>query len=486
FNELFIYGSKRKKIDFMKAVIKEIEIEAKKTSFLNVFKWSSYDAADTMFSQGIISIAFQPYVLLLAFQMGITNYWEAFAIMSVFMAASNLLVALFGPVFGALSDTMGKRKSAVIMSASLMVTGSLGFLVWKNFWWACIMFVFANFAYQAGRMFYDSMIPFISKTNERGLTSGISGALSFLGTFAAIGLAQVAYVIWGPYTKPDEVFSGNITNYTFESVYWLFGIIAGAIVIFSIPFLFSKEKENPNENGFRKNFRDAIHTYKQTLGEIVRYKNAWLFILGWFFVTDASNTTVLYMQLVMVDGAGATPTQALLIIAVGGLLSIFGAIVVGILLDKVGPKKNFLVNIIAWIIAVTIAILACVEVNGQHIIPWQTMFAVAFFIGIGFGGIWLIGRQFVFETAPPSKVTQYQGFKQIAGRVSAILSPLIFLGIFSLASKGGLSTSNSYAISLSTLILFFIIGFIIVSRIIDVHQEYLAGERAPYKKLTEI
>jgi len=140
----------------------------------------------------------------------------------------------------------------------------------------------------------------------------------------------------------------------------------------------------------------------------------------------------------------------------------------------------------SWIIAVTIAILACVEVNGQHIIPWQTMFAVAFFIGIGFGGIWLIGRQFVFETAPPSKVTQYQGFKQIAGRVSAILSPLIFLGIFSLASKGGLSTSNSYAISLSTLILFFIIGFIIVSRIIDVHQEYLAGERAPYKKLTEI
>jgi len=50
FNELFIYGSKRKKIDFMKAVVKEIEIEAKKTSFLNVFKWSSYDAADTMFS----------------------------------------------------------------------------------------------------------------------------------------------------------------------------------------------------------------------------------------------------------------------------------------------------------------------------------------------------------------------------------------------------------------------------------------------------
>ena len=169
----------------------------------------------------------------------------------------------------------------------------------------------------------------------------------------------------------------------------------------------------------------------------------------------------------------------------GGLLSMVGAIVVGFLLDKFGPKKNFLINIISWFIAVTLVILTVVEINGKHILPWQAMFGGAFFVGLGFGGLWIIGRQFVFEIAPPNKVTQYQGIKQIAGRVSAILSPLLFLAIFGAAGSWGLSISNRYALALLPLLVLFIIGFIVMWQYVDVHPEYLAGERAPYKKFSE-
>ncbi len=304
------------------------------------------DAADTLFSQGIISIVFQPFALLLAYENGIRSYWEAFALMSVFMAFSNLLVALLGPLIGSISDTIGKRKIAVILSASLMSVATLGFMVWRNFWWLCVMFVLANFGYQAGRMFYDSMIPFIAKTEQRGITNGISGSLSFIGTFAAIGLGNVAYVIWGKFSKPSDVYNGTAAvDYT--SLIWLSGIVVAAIFLFSIPFLFSREKENSNQLTLTQNLQKAKENFKDTFREIWKYKNALLFIIGWFFVTDASNTTVLYMQLVMVDGAGTSPTQALMIIAIGGLLSMIGAVIVGLLLDKWGPKKNFIVNIVA-------------------------------------------------------------------------------------------------------------------------------------------
>ena len=66
------------------------EIEAKKTSMKNVFLWSSYDAADTLFSQAILSIAFQPYILILAYQMGVTDYGTAFMMMSVFKLTDKL------------------------------------------------------------------------------------------------------------------------------------------------------------------------------------------------------------------------------------------------------------------------------------------------------------------------------------------------------------------------------------------------------------
>ncbi len=149
-----------------------------------------------------------------------------------------------------------------------------------------------------------------------------------------------------------------------------------------------------------------------------------------------------------------------------------------VILKKSVQKSN------SWFFAVTIAILACVEVDGKHIVPWQIMFVVAFFIGLGFGGIWLIGRQFIYEVAPPAKLTQYQGFKQISGRVSAIISPLIFMGVMGIASKKGLSVANQYAIALVPLLLFFVIGLLIILRYVDVHKEYLQGERAPYRKLS--
>lgn len=459
-----------------------IQLESKHTNMKNILMWSSYDAADTLFSQSILSIAFQPFVLLLAYEYGMTSYWNAFILMSAFMVVSNLLVAVLGPLIGAFSDTIGKRKVPLLFVASLMCLSTLGFMVWRNVWWALIMFVIANFSYQAGRMLYDSMIPFIAKTDERGLTSGISGSLSFIGTFTAVALGMISWKIWGEYSEPSDVFEGT-TAVNYGGLVPLFGITVAVIVLFALPFLFSNEKENPNQNGFHQNLRDSLKTFKQTLTEIVRYKNALLFILGWLFVTDASNTAVLYMQLVIVDGAGATPNQALMVIALGGLLAMIAAIIVGILLDKLGPKKNFVVNIFAWIIAVSITIFVCAEIDGKHLLPWYFMFLAAFFIGIGFGGIWLIGRQFVYEIAPPNKVAQYSGFKSIAGRISAILSPLTFLLIFYAVRNTGISVANSYAIALTPLILFFLIGLAIILKYKDVHEAYLKGERAPYKFL---
>ena len=86
--------------------------------------------------------------------------------------------------------------------------------------------------------------------------------------------------------------------------------------------------------------------------------------------------------------------------------------------------------------------------------------------------------------APPNKVTQYQGIKQIAGRVSAILSPVLFLALFGAAGNWTDSIPMRYAIALTPLLVFFIIGFIIIWNFVDVHKEYLAGERAPYKKFS--
>ncbi len=489
----------------MKDIQDVTAIEAKKTSFRNVFLWSSYDAADTLFSQAVISLIFQPFVLLMAFYNGVGSYSQAFLYMSLFMALSNLLVALLGPFIGALSDTIGKRKPLVLIVASIMMLATLGMLLWKNWVWLCIMFVIANFCYQAGRMFFDSMIPFLSETKKRGFVSSISGSLSFIGTMAAIGIGMAVYGKTNEPDVPARIYEQALENASnlqpgsspnFGNL-WLFIILSVvAIALLTLPFIFSKEKTQPNENGIKKNLKIARTNFRQTLRELFKYKNALIFIIAWFFVTDAANTAILYMNAVLTDGGGGSPTDALIIIAVGGVLAMVGAIGHGILMDRIGPKKNFMINITAWGIAIILAIVAT-SLNGYHLAngihlneagtasawAYKIMFAMVIPVGIGFGGIWIIGRQFIYQIAPPSKVTQYMGFKQISGRVSAIVSPLIFSGFIAMSESLGLSIPYSFTVALIPLVVFFLIGFIIITRYKSVHEEYLDGERAPYKKL---
>ncbi|MHA1910454.1 MAG: MFS transporter [Candidatus Kariarchaeaceae archaeon] len=464
-------------------------IEAKKTDRRNILLWSSYDAGDTLFSQAIISLAFQPLVLLVAFDQGIDSYKDAFLYMSLFMAFSNLLVALLGPLIGAISDTSGSRKPFVIFSATLMMLSTYGMMFFNDFVILCLLFVLANFSYQAGRMFFDSMIPFLAKTEERGTASAISGSLAFFGTFGAIGLGKLAYALYGEPSAPSNVFL-DPSNPDYEvldygGIIEFIGFSVLAILLFTIPFLFSKEKVIKNGNGIKKNVRIALKDFRVTFSELLNDRNALLFIITWFFVTDASNATVLYMNAVIVDGAGATMGEALIVIAMGGLLAMIGAILTGVYLDRFGPKKIFKFNIYAWGISVILAILACWEPNGNDIFPWQIMILSAFSIGIGFGGLWIIGRQFIYEIAPPSKVAAYMGFKQISGRVSAIISPILFAGGVLLGDFLGYSESNSFALALIPLFIFFIIGYFFLRNYVDVHEEYLAGERAPYAKFAK-
>ncbi|MCK4972765.1 MAG: hypothetical protein KAS52_05555, partial [Candidatus Heimdallarchaeota archaeon] len=90
-------------------------------------------------------------------------------------------------------------------------------------------------------------------------------------------------------------------------------------------------------------------------------------------------------------------------------------------------------------------------------------------------------RQFIMVLAPPSKLAQYGGFQKIAGRVSAIVSPLLF-GLMIYISQS-LGLANAMRVALGSLLVLFTAGIICTLFIVDPHKKYLQGERAPYKDI---
>ncbi len=480
--------------------IKETSLESKRSSRKNAWLWYSYDMADTFFSQSVISLAFTPFVLLMGVAMG-WEYPTVFIVMSVFMAGSNLLIALLGPILGAISDKAGKRKPAVIISAGIMVTATALITVWVNFWWTCFLFVIANFCYQAGRMFYDAQIPFIAETESRGFMQAIGGALAAFGSIIAIAVSIIVALpsLFGPHTSVStgiwevatnklgpitvEVINGNIwmRPIDFGGLRYLFVISSVIIILISIPYLFHKEVENPPKESIspKEYVKSSLVSFKTSLKEIVSDKNSWLFFLAWFFITDAANTTILYMVPVVSTVGGDTLTgMTNYIILAGIIFSVFFGIIVGRLMNRLGPKNLFMAVGGSWFIALTIFILSGLQI-GSVTIPVGLIWLGAIFIGVGFGGIWIVGRQFIMVLAPPSKLAQYGGFQKIAGRVSAIVSPLLF-GLMIYVSQS-LGLANAMRVALGSLLVLFTIGVVIASFIVDPHKRYLQGERAPYK-----
>ena len=466
--------------------IKETELESKKTSRRNAIFWYSYDMADTFFSQSVISLAYTPFALLTGYRLG----WElstVFIIMSAFMAGSNLLIAIMGPILGAISDRAGKRKPAVLISAGIMITATAMVTIWTNFWWASGLFVIANFCYQAGRMFYDAQIPFIAETEKRGFTQAIGGAIAAFGSVIAIIISIVIGLegLFGPHDlvgQPHEMWELDSVvldrdNLNYGGLRWLFLISAIVIILISIPYLFHREVENPPEKELtaRDYMRSALDDFRTSLKAIISDRNSWLFFLAWFFITDAANTTILYMVPVVATMGGESLAAMTNYIILGGIVfSIIFGIIVGRLMNRLGPKNLFLGVAISWFIAITIFV-----VSGLGPIPSWVIWFGAIFIGIGFGGIWIVGRQFIMVLAPPSRLAQYGGFQKIAGRVSAIVSPLMFGGI--IFATDHLSTPTPMRIALASLLVLFSIGILVAWFIRDPHQRYMKGERAPYK-----
>ncbi|MHA1213204.1 MAG: MFS transporter [Candidatus Heimdallarchaeota archaeon] len=472
-------------------------IEAKKTGWKNAFLWYFYDAADTYFSQLIISIAFTPFALVMGiYQLG-WSYEKSFIIVAVFMAASNLLIAVLGPIMGALSDRIGKRKGLVIIVASIMITTTALITVWVNFYWACILFMIANFCYQAGRMFYDAQIPFIAETKQRSVLQAVGGSLSFFGSVFAVLTSMIGGKLLGGWEHIDSAaWEANDSYYAaltlddFMNLRWMFVIGAAFILILTIPYLFHKEVENPQEASLKENFKESFKDFGRTAKLIVKDRNSILFFLAWFFITDAANTAIMFMAVTIQGAVGysAAVTNYVIFAGIGG--SLIFAVVTGFFMRKYGPKISFIVNGISWAIAIIIIIFSGWQYKTEiinnitiiHELPKWPMFIGAFFIGIGFGGIWIIGRQFIMILAPPSKVAQYGGFQKIAGRVSAIVSPLLFSG-FIFIFTGSFGIHQAYRFALGQLFIFFIIGVILLFFMKDPHKRYLKGERAPYVSL---
>ena len=355
---------------------------------LAIASWSLYDFANTIFSMNVISLYFALWVTV---DQGGQDILYSFA-----LSLSMLAVAVSVPVFGAISDTTGKRQRPLASLTLLCVICTALIGGTSNLWVGLALFVIANYCYQSALVFYNGMLPSVSQGTHVGLVSGYGVSLGYMGSIA--GLLMV---------KPFVEESGRSAAFL---------PTAALVLFFALPcFFFVRDPEKKSSPPVQ--IKKVFATLKETFSRVKHYKSLFQFIIVHFLVLDAVNTIIAFMAIYatkVIGFSGPEITQFLISSTVGAMV---GSVIIGFLVKHKGSIWAYWLVLWLWIAALSLA-----AVSQSATLFW----CVGPLAGMGMGGVWVVSRAILVELSPPEKLGEFFGFYSLAGKTASIFGPLLW------------------------------------------------------------
>ncbi|HET8522115.1 MAG TPA: MFS transporter [Thermomicrobiales bacterium] len=361
-----------------------------------VIGWILYDLANVVYSINIGSLYFSLWV--------VNDAGGSDGHFGVASSTSMALVFIAAPFLGALSDLAPRRipflaVTTILCCALTMLLGMGGLYP------SLVIFAIAYAIFQAGLIFYDSLLPTVSTEENRGWISGLGIGAGFAGALLGI-LTGLVVLSQNEDAKP-----------------LVFKLTALIFLVGSLPcFLWVRER--PVSAGSRLNFaamKQAVHALQGTVGEARQYPGLPRFLIGRVFYTDAGNTMLAFMGVYATKEVGFSEFQTQLVLLAGIITGPLGALVGGRSVDLIGPRRTLLRVLILWIV-----VLAMIAIVPGLNLPTWLFWIVAPLAGIAIGGTSATDRTLLLRLAPPSQIGRFFGLYAMVGRFAAIIGPLIW------------------------------------------------------------
>jgi UMF1 family MFS transporter len=406
----------------------------------SVGAWILYDLANTSFSFGIITV-FYPQLLtnVLGFGDATVGTLDALAAALIFVAA---------PVLGALSDQAPRRLPFLVVSTTLCV-GATFFLGQSSALVLFALFVIATVCFQAGLIFYDSLLPEVSTDENRGRVGGIGVGVGYAGSLLAFGAGSLILAGKGGGTLED-----------FAAV---FRVIAVLFLVFAIPaFLFVRERPRLAPPLSLRIVPEAFSQLAATARRARQYRGLGSFLVGRMFYADAANTLIFMVVLYATDSLRLSDTEARAVAIPSIVAAIPAGVAWGVVVDRVGPKRTLDVVLLLWM--GIFAAAAAIPVVG---LPSELIFVVSTLVGVALAGLWASDRPLMARLAPPRYYGQFFGLYAMVGRFAAIVGPFMW-GV--IADERALGWGQPAAVMF--LLLWVLVAFAILRRVDDRPREW--------------
>ena len=368
----------------------------KRISPLAVAGWVSYDLGNTVFSFNIVSLYLPLWVVS---DMGgrDSDYGIANSI-------SMGLMFLTAPLLGAISDQAGRRMPYLLSTTLLCVALTL-FIGQGSLIASLLLFVVANYFYQAGLIFYDALLPVVSTPETRGRIGGIGVGVGYLGSFLGVGTGLLI-LSWNPDGRP-----------------LIFQMTAVLFLLFALPcFLFVREPRRLDAKPIgTATLRAAVGELAHTLRRVRQYPGLGRFLIGRIFYADAANTLIAFMGIYVSTEIGFDEFQTQVLLLAGIAAGVVGGLCWGPVVDRLGPKRTLDVVLLLWLV-----VFGLVSAIGALDLPGWLFWIAGPLAGIALGGTWTADRPLMLQLSPPRYLGQFYGLYAMVGRFAAIVGPVLW------------------------------------------------------------
>jgi UMF1 family MFS transporter len=401
--------------------------------------WAMYDWANSTFQTTVITAVFPRFFAdYAAAGLSPTAATQRFAWAST---AAAVIVAILGPVLGAVADYRAAKKKLLgaALAVGAVATVMMAFIGRGDWQYAAAVFIVGNVAMAASLVFYDSLLPHLASREELDRVSTAGYAVGYLGG----GVLLIVNLIWilSPQTfgLRDAVAATKL-SFVSVAVWWL---------LFSIP-LFRRVPEPPALAGrasAASMLTIGFGLAWRTLRELRRYPNALLMLVAFLLYSDGIQTMI-RMSSIYGAEAGIDPNAQIAAFVLVQFVGIPFSFLFGSLADRIGAKPAIFLALVVYTV---------VSIIGYFLSQTWHFFVLAFLVGTVQGGSQALSRSLFARMIPREKSSEYFGFFSVFEKFGQIFGPLAFAAAVTLTGS-----SRTAVISV---IMFFIAGALVLSRV---------------------
>jgi UMF1 family MFS transporter len=438
--------------------------------------WYFYDWAMSAFSTTVITVFLGPFLTTVAevaagcelgadtctgqiHPLGITvaagSYFPYLVSLSVFLTVFVL------PVTGAVADRTVHKKRLLALTAftGAGATAAMGFVTGDRYLLGGLLFLVANISFGASVVVYNSYLPQLGGPDDRDGISSRGWALGYLGggLLLAVNLAVVNSL--SEEGNPQRTLDLARWSIVSAGLWWAAFTLVPLRWLREHPPVDATPRGNVITDGFRQLGR--------TLRGLRAYPLTLFFLLAFLIYNDGIQTVIALASQYGTEELRLEQSTLIVTILLVQFLAFGGALLLGALARLIGAWKTVLLSLVLW----TGVILAAFWLPAEAPLPFLALGAA---IGLVLGGSQALSRSLFSQLIPTGKEGEYYGFYEISDKGTSWLGPLAFGLVYQL--------TTSYRVGLVSLLVFFVLGFLLLLAV-PIRRAIVAAGNTPPRVL---